>query len=130
MRAVLAVTGSDTAGPTEVVNAVPNQLPANAPHVLRDAPADRSATVRALYTGLHLTQLGPQPRRPADAESRIVAELHRAPRLVVLPAAHTVRPLGLELGGGPCAGSAVRDAPAGRPAPRPVRGRGQGPDAP
>lgn len=47
------------------------------------------------YTALHLARLGPQPRRLADAEARIVSELRRTPRLVVLPAEHAVRPLGV-----------------------------------
>ena len=99
-RAILTVTGPDPAATAGVLETALDQLPAAAPRVLRvapDVPADRAAVVRALYTTLHLARVAPQPRRLADAEDRIVAELRRAPRLVVLPAAHHLRTPALQM---------------------------------
>ncbi|WHM40957.1 hypothetical protein [Streptomyces sp. BPTC-684] len=49
------------------------------------APGDRAAAVEALYGPLNLEGAHEvRPRRLADAEDLIVAELARAPRLVVV----------------------------------------------
>ena len=99
-QAILTVTGPDPAATAAALDTALDQLPAAAPRVLRaapDVPADRAAVVRALYTGLHLERAAPQPRRQADAEDRITAELHQAPRLLVLPAAHHLRTPALQM---------------------------------
>ncbi|MEU5437252.1 hypothetical protein AB0G73_28275 [Streptomyces sp. NPDC020719] len=54
--------------------------------------------MEALYGALNLAGFhGPRPRRLADAEDRIVAELARTPRLVVVLGAHELRTVSLEV---------------------------------
>ncbi|WKX68552.1 hypothetical protein [Streptomyces sp. XD-27] len=62
-----------------------------------DAPRDRSAMVRALYTALGLDRHRSRPRVLADAEELIAAELRRSARLVIVPDAHQLRTTALEL---------------------------------
>ncbi|MFC8950765.1 hypothetical protein [Streptomyces rochei] len=77
------------------------QLSDEAPEVAwidAKAPRDRAAAVEALYTALPLDSAhGPRPRRLADAENLIVAELTRTPRLVVVLGAHELRTVALEM---------------------------------
>jgi hypothetical protein len=95
-RAILVVTGESVAAATRAVDAGVGRLGPKNPSVVQVVPsasADRAAFVRAFHAALRPRRL--QPRGLAEAEDLIVGELRRAPRVVVLPAAHEVRTAGL-----------------------------------
>ncbi|MEU2357744.1 hypothetical protein ABZ599_33030 [Streptomyces misionensis] len=100
-RAIMCVEGPDALQYTGAVTRAVVQLSDDAPEVAWidvKAPRDRAAAVEALYTALHLDRAhGPRPRRLADAENLIVAELTRTPRLVVVLGAHELRTVALEM---------------------------------
>ncbi|MFE6412079.1 hypothetical protein ACFVOR_34690 [Streptomyces sp. NPDC057837] len=101
MRAIMCVEGPEALQYTGAVTRAVVQLSEEAPEVAwidAKAPRDRAAAVEALYTALHLHSAhGPRPRRLADAENLIVAELTRTPRLVVVLGAHELRTVALEM---------------------------------
>ncbi|GHG13994.1 hypothetical protein ACFFSH_31255 [Streptomyces filamentosus] len=101
MRAIMCVEGPEALQYTGAVTRAVVQLSEEAPEVAwidAKAPRDRAAAVEALYTALHLDSAhGPRPRRLADAENLIVAELTRTPRLVVVLGAHELRTVALEM---------------------------------
>ncbi|GGV54894.1 hypothetical protein [Streptomyces spectabilis] len=101
LRAIMCVTGPDALHYTRAVTRAVCVLPETGPAVLwvdAKAPGDRTAMVEALYRGLCLDGIhGPRPRRLADAEEMIVAELSRTPRLVVVLGAHALRTEALEM---------------------------------
>ncbi|MFC7912405.1 hypothetical protein [Streptomyces sp. NPDC057386] len=101
MRAIMCVEGPEALQYTGAVTRAVVQLSEEAPEVAwvdAKAPRDRAAAVDALYTALHLDSAhGPRPRRLADAENLIVAELTRTPRLVVVLGAHELRTVALEM---------------------------------
>ena len=101
MRAIMCVEGPDALQYTRAVTRAVTRLPEAAPEVVWlafTAPGDRTAAVEALYAALHLDGVhGPRPRRLADAENLIVAELARTPRLMVVLGAHELRTVALEM---------------------------------
>ncbi|MFI6283025.1 hypothetical protein [Streptomyces sp. NPDC050988] len=101
MRAIMCVEGPDALQYTGAVTRAVTRLPEGAPEVVWvdvKAPRDRTAAVEALYAALHLDAVhGPRPRRLADAEKLIVAELTRTPRLMVILGAHELRAVALEM---------------------------------
>ncbi|NBE53970.1 hypothetical protein [Streptomyces boluensis] len=70
------------------VNHAVQDLPDGAPDPLlvhAEDPRNRTATVDALYSGLHLNHThGTRPCRLADAENLIVNELQCTPRLMIV----------------------------------------------
>ncbi|MER6563297.1 type II toxin-antitoxin system prevent-host-death family antitoxin [Streptomyces sp. NPDC001027] len=92
-RTVLVLT---SAHPDAAHAALAQHLPADLPAV-SVAAGDRAALARALYTQLGLGRRQRQPRTLGDTEDLIVAELQRAPRLIVATAAYDLRASALQL---------------------------------
>ncbi|WP_406290612.1 hypothetical protein [Streptomyces sp. NBC_00209] len=89
-----SVEGADEYPYAEAIERASAQLPRGR----RGDRADRrrhAALVKPLRTVLHLDH-GPRPRSLADAEDSVIAELARAPRLVVVLDAHALRTTALE----------------------------------
>ncbi|MCX5216174.1 AAA family ATPase [Kitasatospora sp. NBC_00240] len=81
--AALELPGLDTVGPLTV-------------WIHPEAPTDRAALLRTLYTRLDLDRHGPQPRAVADTTALITAELQRTHRPVIVTRAHLLRTDALE----------------------------------
>ncbi|MFE9360886.1 hypothetical protein ACFYPB_43460 [Streptomyces olivaceoviridis] len=101
LKAIMCVTGPSalqyTTAVTRAFSAVADKNPETL-WVGIQPPGDRTTTVQSMYDALNLEGVhGPRPRRLADAEDLIVAELTRTPRLVVVLGAHELRTVSLEM---------------------------------
>ncbi|WP_327222636.1 hypothetical protein OG301_38385 [Streptomyces platensis] len=96
-RAVLCLTGPDAEFVMQTLDVSVTALDKPPALWVQPAtPADRSSLARALYAGLGLDRRRPRPGGLSATEDLIVAELHRAERLVVVPEAHKLRTCALE----------------------------------